>query len=197
MVTKERCITVTEEQRTFLENRTPEEESAVVSPTFFTAVTPCQSQETGEELKGAPAANSHTGRHRKNKRRTTKKARQAKESPVESRSIPEAVRGTLRSLKSKGSHMHVTQSAVEPAEAFVIDVAGAKQQLCCPVTEETQLPIKPVSGSGGDGNPANRKAVASPATIIEKQEGENWEVELLISDTESLLDKSATERKGN
>lgn len=181
VVSIENCSTIPEEQGSpsSLEERKLGEDSAVVTQTSCTTGT--QSQETGGEQKGTPAANSHAGRNRKNKRKTTKTTRRATESLGNNRSTPEAGKRTARRQPTTtGSRTEGTLSPIEPVVASVIGEAGATKNRCSPGTEETQLPINPVSGPGDDGNCVGRKAVAT--TIIEKQEGEKWEVELLVFD---------------
>lgn len=195
VVTIENCSTITEEQGSpsSLEKRRLGGDSAVVTQTPCTTGTLCQSQETGGEQKGTPTAISHAGRSRKNKRRTTKTTRCATESPGNNRGTPEAGKGTAqRQPKTTGSVTEETQSPIEPVVGSVIGEARATKNLCSPGTEETQLPINP-SGPGGDENCTDRKAVALPTTtVVEKQEGQKWEVELLISDrvieTETLTE---------
>ncbi|CAK6978516.1 A-kinase anchor protein 13 isoform X2 [Scomber scombrus] len=186
VVTTENCSTVTEELGSplSLEERKLGEDSAVVTQTSCTTGTLCQSQETGGEQKSAPAANSHAGRNIKNKRRTTKNTRRARESPGNNRGTLEAGKGTAqRQPETTGSHTEGALSPIELAGASVIGEAGITKNICSPRTEETQLPINPASGPSGDGNCADRKAVAlTTTTIVGKQEGEKWEVELLISE---------------
>lgn len=186
VVTTENCRTVTEELGSplSLEERKLGEDSAVVTQTSCTTGTVCQSQETGGEQKSTPAANSHAGRNIKNKRRTTKTTRRARESPGNNSGTPEAGKGTAqRQPETTGSHTEGALSPIELAEASVIGEAGITKNLYSPRTEETQLPINPASVPSGDGNCADRKAVALPTTtIVGKQEGEKWEVELLISE---------------
>ncbi|XP_070763222.1 A-kinase anchor protein 13-like [Enoplosus armatus] len=202
VVTIENCSTTTEEQGSppSLEEKTQGEDSAVVSHTSCTSGSLCQSQEAGGEQKGTAVANSPAGRNRKNKKRTTKTTRQATDSSGNNRSTPEASRGTAWRPETDG-----TISPREPVVASVIGDEGATKSQCSPRTEETLLPIKPVSAPGGDGKCAGRKAVVLPTTTItEKQEGEKWEVDLVIHervvvtetetehrDTESLPAKEA------
>ncbi|XP_044047786.1 A-kinase anchor protein 13-like isoform X3 [Siniperca chuatsi] len=212
VVTIENCSTTAEEQGSplLLEEKTHGEDSAVVTHTSCTSGSLCQSQEAGGEQKGTPAANSPAGRNRKNKKRTTKTTRHGTESPGNNRSTPEAGRGTARRPTKTTRSRPETDGTISPREPAVVSVigdGGATKTQCSPRTEETPLPIKPVSTPGGDGKCAGRKAVAlRTTTIIEKQEGEKWEVDQLIcervvetetvteteqGDTESLPAKEA------
>ncbi|XP_051239077.1 A-kinase anchor protein 13 isoform X3 [Dicentrarchus labrax] len=197
MVTTENCTTTAKEQGSppLLEERTQGEDSTVVTHTSCNSL--CQSQEAGAKEKGKPAANSPAGRNRKNKKRNN-------------RSTPEASRGTAqRATKTTGSRTEtdVTISPTEPAVASVIGDGRATKTHCSPETEKTPSSIKPVFAPARDGKCASRKAVALPTTtVVEKQEGEKWEVDLLIcervvetetvteteqGDTESLPAKEA------
>lgn len=195
VVTIENSSTATEEQGSplSLEQRTQGEDSAVVTHTSCTSGSLRQSQEAGGEQKGTSAANSPAGRNRKNKKRTTKTTRHATESPGNNRSTPEAGRGTARRpTKTTGNRTETGTSPRELAVASVIVDGGTTKTHS---TEDTPLPIKPVSVPGGDGKCAGRKAVALPTTtIIEKQEGEKREVDLLICErvveTETVTEKS-------
>ncbi|XP_037622082.1 A-kinase anchor protein 13-like isoform X4 [Sebastes umbrosus] len=195
VVTIETCSTTTEERGSppSLEERPEGEDSAGVTHTSCTSGSLCQSQEAGGEQKGTTAADSPAGRNRKNRKRTTKTTRHATESPGNNRSTPEAGRGNARRpAKATGSRTE-TDGSISPREpevASLIDDEGASKS---PRTEDTPLPIKPVSAAGGDGKCGGRKAVALPATtIVEKQEGEKWEVDLLICErvveTEALTE---------
>ncbi len=199
VVTIENSSTATEEQGNplSLECRTQGEDFAFVTHTSCTSGSLHQSQEAREEQKDTSAANSPAGRNRKNKKRTTKTTRHATESPGNNRSTPVASRGTARRpTKTTGNRTETDgTSAREPAVASVIGDGGATKIQCCPGTEETPLPIKPVSAPRGDGKCAGRKAVALPTTTItEKQEGEKREVDLLICErvveTETVTEKS-------
>ncbi|XP_027134513.1 A-kinase anchor protein 13-like isoform X5 [Larimichthys crocea] len=205
VVTIENCSTTTEEQGSppSLEDVTQREDSAVVTHTSCTSGSLCQSQEAGGKQKGTPAANSgsnNSGRNRKNRKRSAKTTRHATEFPQNYRSAPVASKGTAWSpIKTTGSRTETDGilSPSEPAVASLIDDGGATETLCSPRTEETPSPIKPGPAPGG--KCADRKAL--PTTIIEeKQEGEKWEVDLLIcervvetehGDTESLPAKEA------
>ncbi|XP_059191879.1 A-kinase anchor protein 13 [Centropristis striata] len=160
------------------EDRAQGEDSAVVTHISCSSGSLCQSQEA------TAAANSPAGRNKKNKKRTTKTTKHATESPGNNRSTPEAGRGSAqRPGKATGSRAE-TDGAVSPREPVVASVIG-KDGATKPQhnlrTEETPLPTKPECAPGGDGKCSGRKAVALPATtIVEKQEGEKWEVELLI-----------------
>ncbi|KAM7396128.1 hypothetical protein PAMP_019196 [Pampus punctatissimus] len=180
------CDTLTEERGSpsSLEKRKVGEDSAAVTQASCTTRTLCQSQETGGEQKATPAANSHASRNRKNKKKTTKTTRRASESPGNNRSTPEAFRGTAPSQpETTGSRTEEALPFTDPVVASVTGEARDTKHICSPITEETQLPINPVSGTGDDGNCAGRNYIALPSTtIVEKQEGEKWEVKLLISD---------------
>ncbi|XP_054475258.1 A-kinase anchor protein 13 isoform X2 [Anoplopoma fimbria] len=186
-VTIETCSITTEERGRppSLEERAQGEDSAVVTHTSCTSGTLCQRQEAGGEQRGTPVANSPTGRSRKNRRRTPKNARRATESPGNNRSTPEDGRGSARRpAKATGSSAETDVSIGPggPAGASVIANDGeAIKTQPSPRQGETTLPIKPASEPGGDGKHAGRKAAAlPPTTIVEKQEGEKWEVDLLI-----------------
>ncbi|XP_031734591.1 A-kinase anchor protein 13-like isoform X5 [Anarrhichthys ocellatus] len=194
-VTIETCSTTTEERGRppSLEETSQGEDSAVVTHTSCTSGTHCQRQEAGGEQKGTPAANSPAGRSRKNRKRTTKTARHATESPGNNRSTPEASRGSARRpAKATGSSTE-TDGTISPGGPAVASVIGEDEGATKTHKRagETPLPIKPVSAPGGERKCAGRKAAALPATtIVEKQEEEKWEVDLLIcervSETEAV-----------
>ncbi len=211
-LTVENCSTTTKEQASppSLEERTQVEDSAAATCTSCTSGSLFQSREAGGEQKGTPAANSSAGCNRKNKKRTTKTTRHAKEPQANDRRTPEAVRVTAeRPTKTTGSDTETDKitSPREPELMSVIGDRGATKSQCSTSTEETPSPTKPVSAPGADGKCAGRKSVALPTTItIEKQEGEKWELDLLIcervveteavteaeqGDSESLLQKEA------
>lgn len=183
VVTIENCITTTKDHRgpPLLEDKTRGADSTVVTQTSCASGSLCQSQEAGGEQKGAPAANSPARRNRKNKKRTT---RNATESLENKRCTQEGGRGIARrptKTPRSRTEIHETISVRQPAGASVIGDREATKTQCSPGTEETPLPIKPVTAPGGDRKCAGRKTVALPTTtIIEKQEGEKWEVDLLI-----------------
>ncbi|XP_035813229.2 A-kinase anchor protein 13-like isoform X3 [Amphiprion ocellaris] len=159
-----------------LEERTQGEDSTVVTHTSGCL---CQSQEAAREQKGTPAANSHPGQKKKNKKKTTKATRSATEPQGNNTRAPEASRRTAQ--KSTKTTRSATVSPREQAVAFLIGDSGATKNQCSPGTQETLLAVKPVLVPSGDGKCAGRKAVALPTTTVtEKQEGEKWEVELLM-----------------
>lgn len=178
VVTTENCSTTTEGRGNLLslEERTQGEYPAVVTHTSCTSGRFSQSQEPGEQ-RSTPAANPPAGRNRKNKKRTRKTTRRVTES-AGNQSTPEASRGTAqRPTKTTGSGPKTEGTVSEPAVASVVSDGGATRTWCSPGTEETALPIK----TGGDGTCGGRKAVALPTTtIIEKQEAEEWEVDMLM-----------------
>ncbi|XP_068578877.1 A-kinase anchor protein 13-like isoform X4 [Cebidichthys violaceus] len=184
-VTLETCSTTTEERGRppSLEETSQGEDSAVVTHTSCTSGTLCQRQEAGGEQKGTPAANSPGGRSRKNRKRTTKTARHATQSPGSNRSTPEAGRGSARRpAKATGSSAE-TDGTISPGGPAVASVIGDDEGATKTHNRagETPSPIKPVSAPGGERKCAGRKAAALPATtIVEKQEEEKWEVDLLI-----------------
>lgn len=186
MGTIEHRSTTTEEQGSplSLEERAYGVDSAVVTHTSCTSGSVCQSQEVGGEQKGTPAANSPAGRNSKKKKRTTKTTRHATESPGNNRSTREASRGTVRRPTNTTGSRTETDGPVSPREPAVeslIGDEGATKTQCSPGEDETPSPIKPVSAPCVDGRCAGRKAVALPiATTVEKQEGQKWEVDLLI-----------------
>lgn len=191
VVTIETCSTTKEEGGSppSLEQRAQGEDSAAVTHISCTSAKLCQGQEAGGEQKGAPAANSPAGRYRKNKKRTKKSTRHAAESPGNNRSTPEANRGSTPQ-PATGSTTE-TDGPISPREPVVASVKVDT------TTEETPLPIKPESGTGGDRKCAGRKAVALPTinTTVEKQEAEKWEAEPLIC--ERVAETGAqTERGG-
>ncbi|XP_033941104.1 A-kinase anchor protein 13-like isoform X3 [Pseudochaenichthys georgianus] len=191
VVTIETCSTTKEEGGSppSLEQRAQGEDSAAVTHISCTSAKLCQGQEAGGEQKGAPAANSPAGRYRKNKKRTKKSTRHAAESPGNNRSTPEANRGSTPQ-PATGSTTE-TDGPISPREPVVASVKVDTK------TEETPLPIKPESGTGGDRKCAGRKAVALPTinTTVEKQEAEKWEAEPLIC--ERVAETGAqTERGG-
>ncbi|KAI3371769.1 hypothetical protein L3Q82_024322 [Scortum barcoo] len=199
VVTIENSSTAAEELRgpRPLEQGTQGEHSAVVTHTSCTSGSLHQSQEAGGEQKGTTAANSPAGRSRKNKKRTTKTTRRAAESPGNNRSTPEAGRGTAQGpTKTTGNRTKTAETSPrEQTVASVIGDGGVTKTECSPKTEETPIPIKPVSEPGSDGKGAGRKAVALPTTtIVEKQEGEKREVDLLmferVAETETVTEKS-------
>ncbi|XP_070828035.1 A-kinase anchor protein 13-like [Chaetodon trifascialis] len=197
LVTIENLSSTTTEQGSprLLEERAQGEDSAVVTHTSCTSGSLCQSQETGG-ARGTPAANSPAGRNRKNKKRTTKSTTHASKSPRNNRSTLEAGRGTACwPTKTTGSRTEA-DGAISPREPAVTSLSGdrgATQTQCSRGTEETTSPIKPVSAAGGDGQRAGTGTAALPTTtIVEKQEGEKWEVDLLIcervAETESVTE---------
>lgn len=198
VVTVENCNTTTKEQASPLlfEKRTQVEDSAAATHTSCTSGSLCQSQETRGEQRNTLAANSPAGRNRKNKKRTSKTSRHAKESPANSRITSEARKGTTpRPKRTTGSKTETdeTTSPREPQPASVIVDRGATNSQCSPSQEETSSPIKPVFAPGSDGKYSDRKSVALPTTItVEKQEGEKWEVDQLIceqvAETETVTD---------
>ncbi|XP_037308074.2 A-kinase anchor protein 13 isoform X3 [Pungitius pungitius] len=179
-VTTETCSTAIEEQGRprSLEERAQGQDPAVVTHASGTSGPLCQRQEAGGEQKGTPAANSPAARRRKNRKRTTTTARLAAESPGSNRSTTEAGIGRARRpAKTTGSSAE-TDESVSPAGIVAASVIGATKTHNR--AEETLLPTKPVSTPGADGKCAGRKAAFLPAdAIIEKQEGEKWEVDLL------------------
>lgn len=181
MVTTENCSTATEEQGSpsSLDERREKEWPAVVTHTSCTKGHRCQSQEAGEGPRSAPAASSPAGRNRKNKKRTTKSAKRGAQL-TENRSTPVAGTGTAQgSAETSGSgpEKEGTGSAV----ASVLVDRETTETLQSPGAQETPLPREPTSGLGGDGTCTVRKAVALPTTtVVEKQEGEVWEVDTLI-----------------
>lgn len=196
VVTIENLGSTTKEQGSpsSLEERTQGEDSAVVTHTSCTSGSLCQSQETVGAQKGTPAANSPAGRNRKNKKRTTKTTTHASKSPRNNRSTPEDDKGTAcRQTTGSRTEAHGAVPPREPAVASVIGDGEATKTLCSLGTDETASPIKPASAPGGDGQCAGTGTVALPTTIIvEKQEGEKWEVDLLICErvveTESVTE---------
>ncbi|XP_053740847.1 A-kinase anchor protein 13 isoform X3 [Synchiropus splendidus] len=135
-------------------------------------------QETEER---SSSAKPHVGRSRKNKRKTNKNAKHATDSPgSSSKNTPESVKGTsARPPKTTGSGLQGGLPAVQRTEAMMPAVLTDP---CCVATKETLLAPKPkVSAPASDGN---RKAVAIVTTaVVEKQEGEKWEVEQLIPES--------------
>ncbi|XP_029289103.1 A-kinase anchor protein 13-like [Cottoperca gobio] len=200
VVTIETCSKTTEERGSppSLEETAQGEDSAAVTHTSCTSGSLCQRQEAGGEQKGTPAANSPACRYRKNKKRTRKTTRHAAESQGNNSSPPEtSSESAQRPTKATGSRTKTDESnsTREPEVASVIGNEGDTK------TEETPLPIKPVSAPGAEGNCASRKAVALPtATIVEKQEAEKWEAELLIcervveTEAVSQTEQGGTER---
>ncbi|XP_070686695.1 A-kinase anchor protein 13-like [Pempheris klunzingeri] len=192
----ENCDTAAEEQGSplSLEERTHGEDSAVVTNTSCTSGSLCKRQEAGGEHRSTRVANSPAGRNRKNKKRTAKTTRHTTKSPGSDRDTREACRVTAqRPVKTTGSRAETngTVSPRGPAEESVIGYAAATKAHCSPTTEETPLPIKPVSAPGGDGRCAGRKTVALPTAAVEKQEEEKWEVDLLrharVVETETVI----------
>lgn len=179
MVTTENCSAATVEQGSpsSLDERRKKEWPAVVTHTSCTRGHRCQSQEAGEGPRTTPAASSPAGRNRKNKKRTTKTTRRGAQL-AENRNAPVAGRGTAQgSAETTGSGPEkegAVASALVDGEA-----AGAPHS---PGAQETPLPREPASGLGGDGTRTVRKAVVAlpTTTVVEKQEGEVWEVDMLI-----------------
>ncbi|XP_040893517.1 A-kinase anchor protein 13 isoform X2 [Toxotes jaculatrix] len=192
-VTTENCSTTTVEQGSLLslEEGTQGEDPAVVTHTSCTSERLCQSRGSGGGQRGTPAAKSPAGKNRKNKKKSTKTTRCATEA-TGNRSSPEAGRGTAQGpTKITGSGSEGSVSARELAVASVVGDGGDTENQRSARAEETPLPRKPVSTPGGDGTCASRSADAlSTTTITEKQEGGEWEVDVLIceraADTESV-----------
>ncbi|XP_077953992.1 uncharacterized protein LOC120808992 isoform X6 [Gasterosteus aculeatus] len=185
VVTTGTCGTTIEEQGRprSLEGRGQGRDPAAVTHASATSGPLCQRQETGGEQKGTPAASSPAARGRKNRKRTTKSARLAAESPGSNSGAPEAGGGSAqRPAENTGSSAETDETASPIGDTETHNRA-----------EETPLPTKPAATPGADG----RKAAVLPAdAIIEKQEGEKWEVELLtcerVAETEAV---TKTERR--
>ncbi|XP_071401894.1 uro-adherence factor A-like, partial [Centroberyx affinis] len=168
-----------------LEDRRQGEDSAVVSHTSCTRGSLCHGQEAGGEPEGTPAANWHSVRNRKNKKRTAKARAHATKTPGNNKTAAEAVEGTARKpAKTTGSRPGTegTPSPVKPASTF--GEGGSARHPSSPGREGTPLPIKPLSGPGGEGKRAGSGTVASVTTTVEKQEGANREVDLETCDRE-------------
>ncbi|XP_069018084.1 A-kinase anchor protein 13-like isoform X2 [Embiotoca jacksoni] len=173
VVTTDNCSTTTEEQGSWPWQG---EDSAAVTHTSSAGGRLCQSQEVVREQRAAPAANSPSVWSKKNKRRITKTTRPTKETHGNTSSTPEAGRGTAHDRKTTGS-----VSSEDGATTSVIGERGDAENECSPETHRTPLPIKPASGSGGNGKHTDREAVTVLTTpVVEKQEEEKWEVELLM-----------------
>ncbi|XP_056242437.1 A-kinase anchor protein 13-like isoform X5 [Seriola aureovittata] len=199
VVNTENCSTAPEEQGSTpsLDERKEGAGPVVVTHTSCTKGHRCKSQEAGKGLRATPAANSPAGRNRENKKRTTK--RRAAEFAVNRNSL-EAGTGTAwgsTKITGSGPEKKGTVSAV----ASVLGDRGATETLHSPGAQGTPLPSEPESAVGGDGTCAGRKAVALPTTIVvEKQEGEEWEVDVLIceraTETETEIEtESPPERR--
>ncbi|KAM8893040.1 uncharacterized protein AB9W97_012741 isoform 4-T4 [Spinachia spinachia] len=171
-VTMETCSTTIEEQGRprSLEERAQGQDPAVVTHASGTSGPLCQRQEAGGEQKGTPAASSPAARSRKSRKRTTKSTKLAAECPGSNQSPQEAAKGSARRpAKTTGSSAETQES---------VSVIGATKPHMR--AEDTHSPTKPESTAGADGKCAGRKAgLLSATAIIEKQEGEKWEVDLL------------------
>ncbi|XP_028285924.1 A-kinase anchor protein 13-like isoform X2 [Parambassis ranga] len=192
-VTIDNCRNTTEQQerKLSLDDRAQREDSDVVTHTSCTSGQLCQSQEAGKEQRGTPAASSR--RNKRHKKSATKTQRRARES---NQRTPEACRKTAQGLTETGRGSK-TVSPREQSATLVIGGRGAAENQQSPGTQETLLPIKPVLGPGGDGKWAGRKAVALPiTTIIEKQEGEKWEVELPMCERDIGTEAATTTAQG-
>lgn len=192
-VTIDNCGNTTEQQerKLSLDDQAQREDSDVVT-TSCNSGHLCHSQEAGREQRGTPAASSR--RNKRHKKSTTKTQRRAKES---NQRTPEACRKTAQRLTETGRGSE-TVSPREQSATLVIGGRGVAENQQSPGTQETLLPIKPVLGPGGDGKWAGRKAVALPITIIiEKQEGEKWEVELPMCEQDVGTEAETTTAQGN
>ncbi|XP_056274469.1 uncharacterized protein LOC130196399 [Pseudoliparis swirei] len=194
-LTRETCGTTTEEQGhpPSLEERAQGGDSAVVTRTSCTSGTLCQRQEARGERRGSPAPNPPAGRSRKNRKRTAKNTRLATESPRRNRNTQEAGGGSAQRLAKAPGSSAETDGTSLPRGPAVASVTGDDDRATETHNraEETPLPMSLVSAPAGDGKCTGRKAVALPATIIvEKQEGEKWEVDLLkcerVAETETV-----------
>ncbi|KAK2841770.1 hypothetical protein Q5P01_011970 [Channa striata] len=161
-LTAENCNACAEDQGSprSLETRT---RCAVVTHVPCTSGHICQSLEAGEGKRSVPPSKSPAGRKKRNKKRTAKTTRRSTESAENKTSNLESATGSA------------PEAGGSVVACVISDGGGTK----IPGTEETPLPIKPVSAPGGDGKRTSRKQVQSPtANTIEKQEGENWEVDV-------------------
>ncbi|XP_058500658.1 A-kinase anchor protein 13 isoform X2 [Solea solea] len=172
--------TTTDEQGSplSLEDQTQGEDPAVVTRASCASALLCQSQEARGGRRGATAVNPPAAQNRKNKKRNAKTTRRATESAGK-RNTQKTSRGTAQ------GETETTGSGPEreaPAEAFVwVGDGGNKKSQQSSRAEETPFPIKPVSPPGEVGTYVGKQVVALPTpSIAEKQEREEWEVEVLI-----------------
>lgn len=143
-----------------------------------------QSLEARGEPKVTPATSSSAGRRKKNRKKATKPTRHAAESAGNNQNTLKAGGVTLQKPSETSGSGNVLLSGT--AVASVINEGRATE---IPRSEETPLPINPVTAPGGDGKCASRTAVALAATVIvEKQEEEKWEVEVSICEQAAETD---------
>ncbi|XP_029910505.1 A-kinase anchor protein 13 isoform X2 [Myripristis murdjan] len=181
VATIENCGKAKQEQESppSLEGRKQREGSTIFSHTSCTTGNFFHRQETGGEQEVTPAANWCVVRSRKSKKRTTK---HRTKTLGKNKSTREAVEGTARTqTETTGSTLGTEEETlllIEPTVAFASSEGESTKNPSSVGTQRTPLPIKPMHRSGCEGKSVGSRAVVLVTTTVEKQEGENWEIDL-------------------